>query len=58
MSPTFRRKKPRNQKMRSKAAEDVLSLDSDSDLEAGHMESLDLSDNEHLMVIAIDFGTT
>lgn len=44
--------------MRSKAAEDVLSLDSDSDLEAGHMESLDLSDNEHLMVIAIDFGTT
>lgn len=58
MNPTLRQKQPHSRKMRSKAADHVLSLDSDSDLETGHMESLNLSDNEHLMVIAIDFGTT
>ncbi|OQD94825.1 hypothetical protein PENSOL_c023G03038 [Penicillium solitum] len=58
MNPPLRHKKSYNREMRSKATDDVLSLDSDSDFETGHMESLDLSDNEHLMVIAIDFGTT
>ncbi|KAJ5782153.1 hypothetical protein N7457_003927 [Penicillium paradoxum] len=48
----------------AKATNEVLSVDSDSasdadsDLDFGAMDSLDLSDNEDLMVIAIDFGTT
>lgn len=58
MNLPLRHKKSYNREMRSKTTDDVLSLDSDSDFETGHMESLDLSDNEHLMVIAIDFGTT
>ncbi|CAI7672421.1 unnamed protein product [Penicillium discolor] len=58
MNPPLRHKKSYNREMRSKTTDDVLPLHSDSDFETGHMESLDLSDNEHLMVIAIDFGTT
>lgn len=68
MNSTVRQKKPYNRKMRSKTADDVLSLDSDPDIDSdsdsdpeiktGLLESLDLNDNEHLMVIAIDFGTT
>lgn len=53
---------------RHKGAEEDLFLNSDSDSDSDHdtpsgddlcpMDSLDLNDNEDLMVIAIDFGTT
>lgn len=65
MNSTFRSNPPNSQDM-FKATNDVLSVDSDSDaisetaseIEFGAMDSLDLNDNEDIMVIAIDFGTT
>jgi hypothetical protein len=68
MSTNKRLSQPGRRVERHKAAEEVLSLNSDSDSVSDHdsasgddivpMDSLDLNDNEDLMVIAIDFGTT